>query len=308
MVLLKWQVLTVWWAHIGANSLSVGAWRSLRVGRVGPIQNGLLKRGLLGHGALPLWLQLLTKKLFDYYRVNLPLFLSCLRVDLLIGLITHKITLRLVSKCSYRPWTLDHLALSLVVHVRVDNYLLNGICDSTEDLSFLWEGRLNTKWIFWLICFLLGRRCGFGTVASCLLLLLESPHGVLLISFASTHDLIVLFLAGRLLLDDDLNGLPLTISACRVLLLLLGLDNIWGVDGDLSVATFDFSGQASRISDDEIIDVVFVDDVGYMLGRILKFLFRINRWVHFLFLVTCTQLLWLMLLIIRWWCAQIFYF
>ena len=79
------------------------------------------------------------------------------------------------------------------------------------------------------------------------------------------------------------------------------------MDGDLSVATFDFSGQASRISDNEIIDVVFVDNVGYMLGRILKFLLRINRRVHLFILVTCTQLLWLMLLIIRW-CAQIFYF
>ena len=128
-----------------------------------------------------------------------------------------------------------------------------------------------------------------------------------MIGFASTHDLIMLFLAGRLLLDDDLYGLPHTISGCRVLLFLLGLDDVGGVDGDLSVATFDFSGQASRVGDNEIIDVIFVDDVGYMLGRILKFLFRIYRRVHLLFLVTCTKLLRL-LLVIRLWCAQIFYF
>ena len=60
-----------------------------------------------------------------------------------------------------------------------------------------------------------------------------------------------------------------------LLLLLRGLNDVARVDRDLSAPAFNLGSEPSRICDDEIVDIVFRNDIRHMLLLLLALRFPI---------------------------------
>lgn len=101
-----------------------------------------------------------------------------------------------VTEGSNWPWSLNEILLPLVVHVRIDNYLLHWICDSTKNLLFRRETWRNTQRIFRFVrLVLLPNRLRLWTITSGLCLRLLASQRVLLVRFPPRHHLIILALS-----------------------------------------------------------------------------------------------------------------
>ena len=222
---------------------------------------------------------------------TLPLLLSCLLEDLCLGLVTHKSASRVILKCTDRTWPLQHIiALSLVVHIWVNDHFLNRICNAAKDLGFLRIRWWNAQWVLRLVRFFFSWCviCFWAETSRFLLkrllllllmLLLETSQRFLLLRFSSSHHLII-SLARLCLFDNDLHRLTHTINL--LLLRLRWLYNIAGVDWDLR--SFNLGCYAGRIRKDEIVYVILSDDICHMRLLLCKFYFWIYWWAYALFI------------------------
>jgi len=141
-------------ARVARDRLRVRRRGPLRVRRARPVEHGLLEGRLgRGHRTLPLGLQLLT------------LLLACLRVNRrLLLLVAHHVHLVLcfpvliarVAKRADRPRPLHQVLLPLIVHVRVNDYLLDGVGAPRENLLLVGEAWADAELVLWFVRFVLG--------------------------------------------------------------------------------------------------------------------------------------------------------